>query len=300
MKKIYFILVLLLSFAANTFSQEYHPLLNNSSWVVADWVSCCRPPKVKIIPEGTDTIIGAYTYKKFKDPFPQYDSNNNRIYDVFLREDIAAKKVYKIIEGVDFLLYDYGMETGDVISQYGNTFTATVDYITVNDGTERKRITLLSSETYCSSHYKQIWIEGIGSNKHPFYPQHNMGNVCSSGGGLTIFTRCSFQNGAHLYGAEDCPTTFETLLGVEEAEASNVQINFSPNPFTTELTIQSDIAFREATIRIYNIKGKLVRESRNQSGNQLKISRGDLQSGLYLIELSEKGKMIKTAKIMAE
>ena len=300
MKKIYFIAVLLLSFAANTFSQEYHPLLNNSSWVVNDMVSCCRPSKVKIIPEGTDTIIGAHAYKKFKDPFPQYDSNNNRIYNIFLREDVTAKKVYKILDGADFLLYDFSMETGDVILQYGFTFTATVDYISVNDGSQRKRITLWTTETACNQHMKQVWIEGVGTTKHPFYPNHNMSNVCSAGGGLMIFTKCSFQNGVHITGPEECPATFQTLLGVDETEVNDVQISFSPNPFTTELTIQSEIAFSEAAIRIYDMMGKLVRESSNQSGKQLKISRGDLQSGLYLITLSEKGKTIKTAKIMAE
>jgi hypothetical protein len=301
MKKIYLIIVLLLSFVATTFSQEYHPLLNNSSWVVNDMVSCCRPPKVRIIQEGTDTIIGAYTYKKFKDPFPQYDSNLGiYIPKICLREDVAAKKVYKIVNGADFLLYDFSMENGDVIMQYGYTFTATVDYTTVNDGSQRKTITLWTTETACGQHMKQVWIEGVGTPKHPFYPNHNMYNVCSSGGGLMVFTRCSFQNGVHIVGEEDCPTTFQTLLGVDDNETHKAQISFSPNPFTTELTIQSDVAFSDAIVRVYNVMGQLVSETVNHSGNQLKVSRGDLQSGLYLVELSEKGKTIKTAKIMAE
>ena len=295
-----FFVVLLLSYVANSFSQEYHPFLNNSSWILYDWVSCCRPSEVKIIPEATDTIIGAYTYKKFDDPFPQNDTNFNPIYTVCLREDVVAKKVYKIVNGVDALLYDFSLENGDMISQYGNTFTATVDYIVVNDGTNRKRITLQSTETYCSQSLEQIWIEGIGSNKHPFYPENNMYNVCSAGGGESIYTRCSFQNGVHLFGNVDCIDVMESFLEVNQTEANSLKVQFSPNPFTTQLTIQSDVAFQNTTIRIYSAIGQLVYEKDNQSGTQLKINRSDLQRGFYLIQLSQKGKIITTTKIIAE
>lgn len=297
-KAILFPIVFLLSFVTNTSSQEYRPLLNNSSWIINDWVSCCRPPEVKLIPEGTDEVINSHVYTKFIDPFPQYDSNSNLINFVYLREDVGAKKVYKIVDGVDFLLYDFSLQTGEMILQYGNTFTATVDYITLNDGTARKRITLLSTEQYCGSSVKQIWIEGIGSNKHPFYPQNNMNNVCSSGGGLTIFTKCSFKNGVHIYGEPNCQDLMQSMLGVNEAESISSQISFSPSPFNTELTIQSGTAFIEATVKLYNVRGQMVRESTKQSGNKLIINRDHLESGLYFIKLYEKGKLVKTTKIM--
>jgi len=295
--------ILLLTLTSNSFSQEYHPMLNNTSWIIADMVSCCRPSVSKIIEQGTDTIIGSYTYKKFKDPFPQseyYDGNNHPQLKVCLREDVAAKKVYKFVNGADRLLYDFNLETGDVISQYDNTFTATVDYIVANDGSSRKRITLTSAEEYCSQNVTMVWIEGIGSTKHPFYPQHNMYNVCSAGGGLMIYTKCCFQNGEHIAGGDNCTDLMQTFLAVDDTQNISSQISCSPNPFSTAITIQSAIALKAATIRVYNTMGLLVRESNNESGTELKINTSGLQSGLYLLQVLEKGKVIKTAKIMAE
>jgi len=286
-------IVFLLLFVATTFSQEYHPFLNNSSWIINDWVSCCRPTEVKIVHQGTDVVIDDITYTKFTDPFESNLSNFT-----YLREDVAAKKVYKIVNGVDALLYDFNLETGDVIVQYGNTFTATVDYISLNDGTTRKRIKLVSAEQYCNQNRKQTWIEGVGSDSHPFYPYNNGFIVCSAGGGWRVYTKCSFQIGDHIYGEPNCPDLRETMLGVNDAETVSSEISFSPNPFTTELTIQSDGAFSDATIMLYNVMGQLVSISTKQSGNKLIINRDQLSSGLYFIQLYEKEKLVKTSKIM--
>ena len=298
-KTLLFTIVLLLSFAANTFSQEYR-VMNNSRWIIENTNSQFPLPNpVRVIMEGTDEIVGDYSYKKYNDPFPQYDSNSNLVNTVYLREDAITKKVYKIVEGVDTLLYDFNLETGDVIFQYGNTFTATVDNIILNDGSSRKRITLVSTEQYCGFALQQIWIEGVGSNKHPFYPDNNIYTECSSSGGTTIFTNCSFQNGEHVYGEADCPEVMESLLGLNEPVAVDSQFSFSPNPFNTELTIQSDTPFTDATIQLYNVVGQLVRESHRQSGNKLIINRDQLDNGLYFIQLYEKGKWVTTAKIIA-
>jgi hypothetical protein len=302
MKKLLLLpLMFLLFVAQNVTAQDYHPFLKNSSWILNDMISCCRPPELKVIQEGTDEVIGAYTYKRFDDPFPQPDSNLNPVNTVYIREDVAAKKVYKIVNGVDEVLYDFSLETGDVISQYGKTFTATVDNVTLSDGSTRKRITLLSAELSCGQNVKQIWIEGVGSNKHPFYPQNNMNIVCSGGGGVTIYTKCSFQNGEHIYGnAATCPGFFETMMGVHEEEAATFNLSFSPNPFKEQLSIDSDTQLDNAKIKIYNALGQLVREENNLNGQKVSINRGNMQSGMYFIELYQQNKLVKTAKVIAE
>lgn len=295
--KLFFASIFLLSSLQTIFSQEYHPMLNNSSWLLYDLVSCCRPSQERTIEQGTDVVIGSYTYKQFIDPFPSHDSNFNLINTVYIREDVAERKVYKIVNGVDFLLYDFNLENSSVISQYGNTFTATVDYITLNNG-DRKRITLKSSEEYCGQNLTMVWIEGVGSNKHPFYPEHNMYNVCSAGGGLMVFTKCSFQNGEHVYGNANCSNTIE--LGVNEEQFSNQNVTFSPNPFTTALTIQSETAFSDSTLKLYNSVGQLVKEMTNQSGKEIVLNKENLNNGLYFIQLFEKGKLVKSSKVLVE
>jgi Secretion system C-terminal sorting domain len=295
---LFFAAIFLLSGFETIFSQEYHPMLNNSSWLLYDWVSCCRPPEERVIEQGTDVVIGSYTYKKFVDPFPSHDSNFNIISTVYIREDVAERKVYKIVNGIDTLLYDFNLQVGDTIPQYGSTFVVTeVENVNVNGGI-RKKIKLNSIELFCGSRLTQIWVEGVGSNKHPFYPDYNIYIVCSSGGGYNVFTKCSFQNGEHVYGNPDCATAVE--LGVNEEQLSNQKITFSPNPFTTELIIQSEIAFSDSTFKMYNAVGQLVREMNNQSGKSIVLNRENLNSGLYFFQLFEKGKLVTSAKIMVD
>jgi hypothetical protein len=40
------------------------------------------PPEYLPIDEGTDIVIGGYTYKRFNDPFPDYNSNWEEILTV--------------------------------------------------------------------------------------------------------------------------------------------------------------------------------------------------------------------------
>lgn len=293
---LYFAAFLLLNSVATVFSQEYHPMLNNSTWLLYDFASHGRPSEERMVEPAEDIVIGSYTYKKYIDQFPSYDINSNLLHTVYLREDVDERKVYKIVDGVDMLLYDFNLQDSSTIYQYGNTFTATVDYITVNNG-DRKRITLKSIEEYCGEKLTQVWIEGVGSDKHPFYPDYSMYEVCSSSGGVMVYTKCSFQNGAHVFGNPDCSAVF---LGVLDNDSGTNKINVGPNPFTSALTIQSEIAFEDATLKLFNVMGQLVREIKNQSGKAIVLQRESLNSGLYFIQLFEKGKLVKSSKVLAE
>ncbi len=288
-RNLLFTTIFLVLFAENTFSQEYHPFLNNSSWILSDWVSCCRPSETKNIDEGIDEEIEGNVYKKFIDPF----SFNNPI--VYLREDIEERKVYKLVNEEDVLLYDFNLENSDTISQYGYTFVATVDYIILNEQA-RKRIILHSVELYYNHVLTQTWIEGVGTDTHPFYPDFNMYNVASTSGGYKVYTKCSFQNGEHFYGDINCLS----LLNTNTLETVNQNITFYPNPFTTTLSISSDENMNNASIKVYNSVGQLVREKTNLKGQKITIERENLQSGLYLIQLFENNKLLKTSKVLIE
>ncbi len=299
--KLLFSAFFLLPFLESAFAQEYHPLLNNISWVASDWVSCCRMPVVKTFEEGTNVTIGDHTYTKFIDPFPKWSSNPPVLMDtIYLREDIEARKVYKIVAGEDFLLYDFSLVQGDEITIKGVLFTASVDEVAV-DGGSRKRITLQSVPLFNGQHVYQYWIEGVGTNAHPFYPDFYMyAPVMSSGGGYRVSTRCSFQNGTHIYGDTGYCITSRAVLANEENEFLNPEITFSPNPLTDILTIDSHAMLVNAAVKLYNPQGQLLREIKNLSGKKMTISRDNLSSGLYFVELLENGKPLKTAKIIVD
>lgn len=298
--KLLLTVILLSSFIANSFAQQYHPFLNNPSWVLSAGGSCCAPPVVQFIHEGTDEVVGEYTYKKFFDPFPGHDSNFNNIDTVYVREDVAARKVYKIVAGNDTLLYDFNLDTADTVTQYGYTWTVTlVEDITCNGGT-RKKITL---QTYSNQYHRTFtmrWIEGVGSNAHPFYPQRNMFSVLSASGGYNYNTSCSFQDGAQIYGNPEYCGSLAAPLATETNAMAMRDISFSPNPFTTSFTIDTGVALQNASLKFYNVTGQLVREITNLNGQKITINRESLNSGLYFAQLFQDGQPIKTAKLIVD
>lgn len=297
--KLLFTIVLFATFFMSAFSQEYHPVLNNTTWIVTRHVSCCINDRTVIFVPGAQTVIGDYTYTAYADPLPRLDSNLQYIHTVYLREDVAGHKVYKLVGGVDTLLYDYNMELGDTISQYGYNWTVSeVDEIETHVG-PRKRITLLALHSF-SNYVKQIWIEGMGTNKHPFYPEQNMtAPFLSSSGGTMIYIDCVYQNEEHVFGNSDCTSMLSMLSTTNVADAGQ-KVVFSPNPVATEITIDSQLELQNASLKIYNMQGQLVKEVSNFSGKKLIVSREKLSSGLYLAQLFEEGKLIKTSKLVVE
>lgn len=75
-------------------------------------------------------------------------------------------------------------------------------------------------------------------------------------------------------------------------------IIISPNPFSTQTTLQTENSFRNATLTVYNSFGQKVKEERNISGNEIIFSRNNLPSGLYFIRLTENDKFFATEKLI--
>ena len=107
--------IFLFSFLENTVAQEYHPMLNNASWILRDYVSCCRQPQIKTVEVGEEVVVGSQIYKKFVDPFASPNSTN---YFVYLREDANERKVYKLVNNEEEILYDFSLEQGDAFGEF--------------------------------------------------------------------------------------------------------------------------------------------------------------------------------------
>ena len=280
-------------------SQEYHPLLEQPTWVVYDLVSCCRPPITKVIEAGTDVVIGDHTYKKFVDPFPQWSVTPVVLMDtIYLREEVETRKVYKIVNGQDELLYDFSLETGDEITLKGVAFSVTADEVLVNDG-PRKRLVLESIPLFNGGHVYQTWIEGVGTDAHPFYPDFFMyAPVYSSGGGYRVYTRCSFQGSAQVFGDPEYCGDFAPLGVVENLRPTDIV--FSPNPMTQTLTIDSAVTLEKASLHLYDANGRRIRTVVNLNGKKITIARENMASGWYWAELLQNGATLKSSKIIVD
>lgn len=274
-------------------------MLDNPSWVAYDWVSCCRPPDTKIFEPGVNVTINGHTYKKFVDPFPKWSVDPPVLMDtIYLREEIDTRKVYKLVNGTDELLYDFSVQTGDEITVKGVLFSVEADEVPVIGGT-RKRITLTSVPDFNGTHVKQIWIEGVGTDAHPFYPDFFMyAPAYSSGGGYRVYTSCSFQGSTQVFGDAEYCGAFTPGLAVAESQKLP-EVTFSPNPFSDRFSVDCGTALEDACLKVYNSNGQLIRELHHLKGRSIEVERKDLPSGLYLVELIEKGRRIQSTRMVA-
>jgi hypothetical protein len=100
------------------------------------------------------------------------------------------------------------------------------------------------------------------------------------------FVRVLFRNvnntsnkvGQGFYGYTD-------VTGIPETSTEK-SLSVFPNPFHVTTTLNLDKDFRQATLRIYNTLGSLVKEQ-NINGQSAAINREGLENGIYFIRVSD-------------
>ncbi len=277
--KLLIVAMVLMPFMGKVSAQAYVPMLNNATWNIT--VANFGGAYDLIINPAVDVTIGSFTYKKFHDPFMNTD--------VYLREDTAAKRVYRRVNNVDELLYDFSLLNGSYITlSNGVMYSVTVDTVNVVGGT-RKRVTLYSNfaET-------ETWIEGVGSNRHPLMRTSEMLSD------PYVYLTCSAQSGVNIYNhniANGQPTPTDCSMLLSTDTFTSHKVSFTPNPVTNELTIAATTPFENATLCLYNSLGQLVQELKNLNSNQIIINREQLADGVYFAQLSQKGTLV-TKKLL--
>ena len=86
--------------------------------------------------------------------------------------------------------------------------------------------------------------------------------------------------------------------GVQENNLQNKFASFAPNPFSIQTTLESDILLKDASLTVYNLNGKAVKEIKNISGREVILLRENLPSGFYFIRLIQNNNIIETKKLV--
>lgn len=268
-------------FNVKSFSQEYPPLLNNSSWIVL--ISDFDSSVTRYYSEIGDFIIGNYTYKK-------YLSQTNEEY--LLRENIEEKKVYKLIDGNDVLLYDFSLQVSDniTLADGQNYQVQSITNINVNGG-QRRQLYLSNIDSPWLDEY---WVEGVGRRTHPLLAKNEFFTDPE------FYLLCSYQDGINIFneGIVNGGNPTSCTLSVEQQNKLSEKINFAPNPFDNELTITSQNGLNNITIKMFNSIGQNIREIKNINGKKYSLQRENLPKGLYLIQLFENGKELVAKKLI--
>lgn len=87
-------------------------------------------------------------------------------------------------------------------------------------------------------------------------------------------------------------------VGIEKNSISKFPVKIFPNPSSGNLTIQADQPMTDLKLEILDAQGKLVfSKFLNESSTQLKM---DIEKGLYIYRLLEKGIVVKRNKLVIE
>lgn len=94
----------------------------------------------------------------------------------------------------------------------------------------------------------------------------------------------------------DCDLTLVTT--VLENHTDTNQFSIYPNPFNDFTTIQSNFILHNAELALFNVFGQKVKTINRISGNEIKIDRDNLASGIYFIRLTQDSEIITQNKLV--
>lgn len=235
-----------------------------------------------------DTVIcgEAYSivvYRKTGVEVAYFRSDSGKVY---IREDVSCS-------GKDYLMYDFTMDVGDTV-YCGWNIGLTVDIDTTSfwlvsvDTIDDKRIfnmEYIFNTRFPNGSAPMKWIEGFGSEIHPFYPMYTNFDGSES----YYESLCNFNFMASL----DSSICFcDTTIYLSDNQSFNQRISVYPNPTSDKLYFE--LSSQIERIEIFDLNGKRVIIS-----NKSIVSIIGIPNGVYVynVELSDgdfyKGKFIK-------
>ena len=235
---------------------------------------------------GGDTIIGLHQYKKI---IIDKDSSWFGIYFFeAAREDTISKQIFFHTGNAEYLVYDFSLQQGDtfvtnISGCYIQMVVDSVSTLTLINGEVRKIMYLNQDQ----------WIEGIGSLVGIYYA--GIINCIND-----VYTQliCFTENDTLKYMNNFYQSCYYNTTSLGEVENENIFIA-KPNPFSDYTTITiNQPSHGTTTVNIYNSFGERTKQYKNVSGKELKIEKGDLQSGMYFIQLLNDDKEISRGKIV--
>jgi hypothetical protein len=120
--------------------------------------------------------------------------------------------------------------------------------------------------------------------------------------GISNGKKCWFRVTGHsldstLFGSivTTFPITVNNVTGIKNWDDQN-KLTVSPNPFSSQTTISFTKELKNTTIKITDMLGKEAK-SYQMSGNQMVIEKGELQTGVYFIQVFSEKQLIAVEKI---
>jgi hypothetical protein len=190
----------------------------------------------------------------------------------------------------EYLIYDYSLEVGDTafvgFNLFWNEGQDTTEFVvdmidTVNHfGVDRKRMKMKYDPHNQGDLIREMyWLNGIGSETHPFYPFQCLMDGCENGFQLLCYDSLAIQLYQNPW-ANDCDTSI--ILGLSDLKDL---ISIEPNPFDQLLQINTD-GLLIYEIEFYSSIGDEILIDRNFQGTTITLNTGKLKPGTYFVKIT--------------
>ncbi|MFA7301963.1 MAG: T9SS type A sorting domain-containing protein [Candidatus Shapirobacteria bacterium] len=302
--KINYLLLLIVVCSFTTYGQEYHRLLNESTyWDIAgaemgyicSGFSDNSPSRYSF---SGDTIIQGKTYAKayYRDLRPigytappncppfYVDTVKTLLTSYFLREDTTERKVwmYSAYNGEEELLFDFSLQQGDTLYHeliVASTIIDTVYNIITSDGVVRKKFIITPSlgESY--------YIEGIGGVAGLF---HRPYQYFESGTWLMCVKDSNDNSIFDVNGS-----CYDFITNVPVTNFKN-KVDIYPNPVSKLVTIETIL--ENSALKIYNQMGQEI--FTKEFSRQITIDLSEYTAGIYLINILKNNEIVHSEKII--
>ncbi|MCB2220872.1 MAG: T9SS type A sorting domain-containing protein [Bacteroidetes bacterium] len=246
-----------------------------------------------------DTLINDTLYKKIweaKDPaalewemvgFIRKEGNT-----YFLRD----------LNNDEGLIYNFDLIPGDTVTVYnplmfGNTswisYVEDVDSVLIEPLGEYRKQLRMSGNTELD----EYWIEGIGSHagivKSTFYIFY------LTGGGSELL--CVWEGDQKIFDNENFDYCYDSTVGLHETDHSSDVLSIVPVPLIDDGFIHiGNLTGKQSKIEIITIYGQNILDRQVYAGDQIRISKGDFQSGLFLVRLISDGNLRAIKKLIVQ
>jgi hypothetical protein len=108
-----------------------------------------------------------------------------------------------------------------------------------------------------------------------------------------IFTNTTF----HTIGENFVPL----ILTIEDLYEEHINVTAFPNPFDYSTTIKVEgKEYNELELSVFDVSGRVMTEKKISSSNQIQLSKGNLQTGIYFYKLKGDGKLLNTGKLLVQ
>lgn len=245
-----------------------------------------------------DTIINGLNYKKmFQNVSDSTYStpliSQSSYYKAALRQD--SMKVYFVNQGDSYenLYCDFNISVGDTLNYFYNDNKATVISIdSVPFGSVfRKKYTL--SNTW---HF----YEGIGNELGLF---HDFSLGIEGDSYLSCFQQGYDIENVYAFSGYpyQCRLSSQISTGIITNNKINSNLNVYPNPANNDFTIMFDYEYNNSySIYIYDFSGKITYIQRDITNNNIKLTKNNLDSGIYFVKLIKNNNLEKSIKLIIQ